>query len=83
MDKSLEKIQAQYHKLCKRRLKNTKAIDPKNKRHCPLTLQGLHPLVDAAESSDADHLSPLTHNYYPWWQGLPAIEQELSFQTKK
>ena len=37
-----------------------------------LTLRDWHPLVDAAESNSADHLSPQTHNLCQWWLGSPA-----------
>lgn len=43
----------------------------KVKHKVQLTLQDLHPLVDAEVSSGVARLSPLTHNSCLWWQVSP------------
>jgi len=76
MDKSLEKIQTQplkpYSRIHQRncRKRGQKTTQHEQTANIPLTLQGWHPLVDAAESNGADHWSPLIHNLCLWWQGL-------------
>lgn len=48
----------------------------KSKKHAPLTQLDLHPLGDSEELSGADHLLPLIHNYYQWWQELPVTPKK-------